>query len=158
MTHWLIHPSLQGSGGHCRFTSHTGIWTGASRCGEGRGDAELLEVLPIGGERDLIWDPCWHLFQRGINYTRANSSLVGAPLASVGLSWGGFCCYFEGGLCAISFFLLLLGLGSFLFFGIFGWPGLLAHVRSGSQTVSSSQRCVCLYEPLQSCCTIFWPG
>lgn len=53
MTHWLIHPSLQGSGGHCRFKSHTGTWTGASHCGEGRRDAELLEVLPIGGERDF---------------------------------------------------------------------------------------------------------
>lgn len=51
MTHWLIRPSLQGSGGHCRFKSHTGTWTGASCCGEGRGDAELLEVLPIGQER-----------------------------------------------------------------------------------------------------------
>lgn len=51
MTHWLIRPSLQGSGGHCRFKSHTGTWTGASRCGEGRGDAELLEVLLIGQER-----------------------------------------------------------------------------------------------------------
>lgn len=105
----------------------------------------------------LIWDPCWQLFQKGINYTRANSSLVGAPLASMCLSWGWFCCYFEGVLCAMSFFLLLLVWGSLLFFGFFGWPGLLAHVHSGSQTGSSSQRCVCLHEPLQSCCTSFWP-
>lgn len=53
MTHWLIHPSLQGSGGHCRFKSHTGTWNGTSHCGEGRGDAELLEVLPTAGQRDF---------------------------------------------------------------------------------------------------------
>lgn len=50
MTHWLMHPSLQGSGGHCRFKSHTGTWNGTSYCGEGKGDAELLEVLPTAGE------------------------------------------------------------------------------------------------------------
>lgn len=140
----------------------------------------LLEEREI-----LIWDPCWQLFQRGINYTRANSFLVEASLHSTGLSWGWFCCYFGGGLCAISFFLLLLVLhGGFFFFwwwcwlgvllllgffivvGFFGgaeevgwlWPDLLAHVPSGSQAGSSSQRCVYLYEPLLSCCTSFWPG
>lgn len=53
MTHWLIHPSLQGSGGHCGFKSHNGTWTTASCCGEGKGGAAILEVLPIGGERDF---------------------------------------------------------------------------------------------------------
>lgn len=116
MTHWLIHPPLQSSGGHCRFKSHTGAWSGASCCGEWKGGAVLQEVLPIGGgKRFLIRYPCWQLFQRGINYTTANSSLVETPLSSMSLSRGWFCWYFGGGLCAISFFLLLLVLSSFLF-------------------------------------------
>lgn len=72
-------------------------------------------------ERFLIRYPCWQLFQRGINYTTANSSLVKTPLSSMSLSWGWFCWYFGGGLCPISFFLLLLVLSSFILWGFFSW-------------------------------------
>lgn len=106
-------------------------------------------------ERFLIRYPCWQLFQRGINYTTANSSLVKTPLSSMSLSWGWFCwsvCYF--------FLSVVVGFEFFYIFGGFflGWPGLLAHVPSGSQTGSSSQRCMCSYELLQNYYPSFWPG
>lgn len=112
----------------------------------------LLEESEI-----LIWDPCWQLFQRGVNNTRANSPLMGAPLVSMGLSWGWFYCYFGGELCAFSFFLLLLvfflgvvvgrcSLGDLVF-----W---LLSPLAAKQVPAAKGVCVCR----SPCCKSLWPG
>lgn len=101
-------------------------------------------------ERFLIRYPCWQLFQRGINYTTANSSLVKTPLSSMSLSWGWFCWYFGGGLCAISFFLLLLVLSSFILWGFFFLGDLVFWLMSPLAVKQvPAARGVCV--PMSSC-------
>lgn len=70
--------SLQVQVSHWDLEWYFPLWGREGRCWAPGGASYCREIL--------IWDPCWQLFQKGINYTRANTSLVGAPLSSTCLS------------------------------------------------------------------------